>query len=78
MAENTRNHNRGEPMNEPLQEPKTGEDYTCAMCQGTFTAARDSSEALTESEIRSGELAKEDLAIICDDCFRKMMEKKRA
>lgn len=52
---------------------KKGDEYRCGCCGGTFAAERDDDEALTECEIREGELPPDELEVVCDDCFRKVM-----
>lgn len=51
-------------------ERKTGEEYVCAVCRGSFVKEIPDSEAIAEME--SFGTAKEDCGIICDDCWKKM------
>lgn len=44
--------------------------FTCAMCGGTFDMGRDDEEAKAESKKRFGlEVSAETHDVICDDCF---------
>ena len=50
------------------------DEFTCAMCNETFTKARSDEEALAETaEIFGAESLNEPLDVVCDDCWRQMM-----
>lgn len=52
-----------------------GDEFTCEMCRGQFTANRDHREAMVEAEILYGhELAPADAGIICDDCYKQFLD----
>lgn len=48
--------------------------YICEHCKGTFKRIRPDSEALEESKEIWGELKKEDLSVICDECYNDFMK----
>lgn len=52
--------------------PSSPEQYTCAQCGGTFDKVWSEEEAMSESVELWGEMDAEDLAVVCDDCFRIM------
>ncbi len=45
-------------------------EFQCYMCKGWFTKTRPESEALAEKERLWGDIPLEELAVICDDCFK--------
>jgi len=47
--------------------------YTCAACDGVFSFDWTEEEALAEKEKNWGDMPIEDMAIVCDDCYREMM-----
>lgn len=47
-------------------------EYTCSGCHKTFTTAWSDEEAMQESKEVWGEYSKEDLAVVCDDCYNKV------
>jgi len=48
--------------------------YTCAGCGGTFTKEWSDEEAFQESLDKFGaDLFKEPIAVVCDDCYKKLM-----
>lgn len=49
-----------------------GSTFTCAKCAGIFEATRSDEEALAESHQIFGEMAREDLAIVCESCWREL------
>jgi hypothetical protein len=57
-----------------------GESYICDCCGGTFVKTRSDEEALAEARSEwkpggEGDVSNpEDNAVICDDCFRELME----
>lgn len=54
-----------------LVEHEIGHDtFTCASCGGTFDKVWSDEEAISESVELWGEMDAEDLAVICDGCFR--------
>lgn len=54
--------------------PRFG-DFTCAECGGTFPKARSDDEAMAEYETRDvlTPLEGDDLAVVCDDCFKSLV-----
>lgn len=50
---------------------KKGDEYICYVCKGTFERSRDDVEAEKAARVR-GETA-DDLVLVCDDCFKKVM-----
>lgn len=60
-------------MTEVLQ---PGDEYTCAECGGVFEAVRPHGEAIAEAEEIFGDVIKtEETSIVCDDCWKAIMEK---
>lgn len=59
--------------------PRTSKDphdrtYTCDLCGGTFTAARDDEDAQREALEMFGKRGDHpDMAIVCHDCYLKIM-----
>ena len=49
-----------------------GDKYKCEMCGDTFTSAWSDEEATEEAE-EQGFLDGQELAIVCDNCFKKTM-----
>ena len=47
--------------------------YTCASCGETFEKGWSDEEALEESAEQWGDLPHDALAVVCDDCYQKMM-----
>ncbi len=50
--------------------------YTCAICGGIFEKARTDEEALEESRQIFGDIPKEEMEIVCDDCYEKIKPEK--
>jgi DNA-directed RNA polymerase subunit RPC12/RpoP len=48
------------------------EDYKCSVCGGTFEKMRSDDEALQETKELFGDFPMEELAIVCDVCFKAM------
>lgn len=48
--------------------------FACSACGGTFPKARSDEEALVESQAVFGDHAPADLAVVCDDCYREIMD----
>lgn len=44
-------------------------EYTCAHCKNVYKKGWSDEEAIEEQESIFGKVSKEDLAIVCDDCF---------
>lgn len=44
--------------------------YTCAKCGVVFESDRPDEEALGEALLKFGYYPKEDMALICDDCYK--------
>ncbi len=44
--------------------------YTCACCGETFEKGRDDAEALAETKAIFGNLRPEEMAIVCEDCYK--------
>jgi hypothetical protein len=49
--------------------------YTCAACEGVFDYGWTEEEALAEKEENFGDMPTEEMAVVCDDCYRKMFGK---
>jgi hypothetical protein len=47
--------------------------FTCSLCAETYEKARSDDEAMEESQEIFGEYGAEDLAAVCDPCWREMM-----
>ena len=47
--------------------------YTCAACGAAFEKSRPDEEALAEAHELFGDMPKEELAVVCNDCWRKLM-----
>ena len=47
--------------------------YQCAACDGVFGKCRSDEEAAAERDENFPDLEPEDEAVVCDDCYRKMM-----
>jgi DNA-directed RNA polymerase subunit RPC12/RpoP len=47
--------------------------YTCAACSGVFDKGWSDEEALAEKEENWGDMSMDDMEVVCDDCYRKMM-----
>ena len=48
-------------------------EYTCDDCSETFEKTRTDEEALKELEDNFGVIPKDQRAIVCDDCYNKIM-----
>ena len=49
------------------------DEFTCTRCKQTFNKERPDEEAMAESQqIWDAQWGREDLAVICDDCFKGM------
>jgi len=46
--------------------------YTCAMCHQTYDKAWSDDEAMQETTSYWPNIAAEDCAVVCDDCFKKI------
>ena len=51
-----------------------GETYTCSICKGVFEKGWSDEEALKETEEIFGDVPIEECDIVCDDCFKEIME----
>lgn len=51
---------------------KPSQTYTCAECGGTFAKVRDDGEAMAEATAAHPDVKPENMAVVCDDCYRKM------
>jgi len=49
------------------------DEYTCAMCGGTFEKAWSDDEARAEFAEEFPEASGDDAEVVCDDCYRQMM-----
>jgi hypothetical protein len=49
------------------------DEYTCAACGGVFGKGWSDEEAAAESVELFGEWPAEQMAVVCDDCFNKMV-----
>ena len=52
-----------------MDDPKT---FQCALCGGMFEKGKSDEEAMRESEEHFGKVPKEELAIVCDDCWNRV------
>lgn len=49
-------------------------EYKCAQCGNVYETGQTEEEAITEMKANFGEHAKkEDMAVICDDCYNDLM-----
>lgn len=48
--------------------------YTCGNCGGTFEKAWSDDESDAEARQMFGEIPAEEKAVVCDDCYRAMMQ----
>lgn len=55
---------------QPTTDPQR--QFTCGMGHGTFDAEWTEEEAMAESRLHFGEQPKEELAVVCDDCWMKI------
>jgi uncharacterized protein with PIN domain len=44
--------------------------YTCAMCKETFEKGVSDEEAIAEMESHFGKVPIEELAVVCNDCYK--------
>ena len=51
------------------------ETYTCSRCKETFTKITPEEEARAECRGIFGDIPKEEMAIVCHDCWTYMMER---
>ena len=47
--------------------------YTCSLCGEVFEKGWTDEEAMEESSKQWGDQPPEELEVVCDDCYRKMM-----
>lgn len=52
----------------------TVETYTCAQCHNTYNKVQTEEAALLEAQTVFGHIDKDDLAIVCDDCYEEFMK----
>lgn len=52
-----------------------GRPYRCERCGGTFMSDRDEVEATEEFRRLFGDVPKEAICFVCDDCWREMNRK---
>lgn len=52
----------------------SGGAFTCARCGGRFVAARSDDDAKREAHETFGDDARGPLEVVCDDCYRVLME----
>lgn len=45
--------------------------YTCTACGETYDKGRSDEDAMMESKTLWGDLPKDELVVICDDCFER-------
>lgn len=48
-------------------------EYQCAVCHGVFERALSDEEALAELQSNFGGFPKDECALVCDDCYNKIM-----
>ncbi len=51
-----------------------GEEFTCDCCHQSFTKRIEEAEAIAEFESIFKEPLPEDTAIVCDECWRQIMQ----
>lgn len=49
------------------------ETYFCSACGGEFEKMQSDADAIQESEFYFGPTPREQLTVVCDDCFRWLM-----
>lgn len=49
--------------------------FICEQCGGVFDKEVTDEEAMKESKEIFGDIPQNQLAIVCDDCFKKVMER---
>lgn len=54
----------------------TDNTYTCARCRKTYEYGRPDGEALAEKDALWPDVPLDECDIICDDCFRTLMQKR--
>jgi hypothetical protein len=50
-----------------------GDLFKCELCQGVFEASWDEKDAEEEMKEKFGYADKEDSAIVCEDCYQKLL-----
>ncbi len=51
-------------------------EHVCAICRIRFASAWTDEEAKEELNKKFGETSLEDCEVVCDECYKKLMEKK--
>lgn len=51
--------------------PKCNKEFTCEKCGGTFEKNAPDDKCREEADINFGKDTMDEMAIVCDDCFRK-------
>lgn len=46
--------------------------FKCSLCKKTFRSVRDDTDALAEFDMNFPGESHQDLAVVCDDCYKKM------
>jgi DNA-directed RNA polymerase subunit RPC12/RpoP len=54
-----------------------GKGYVCAMCGGRFETTWSDEEALAEMRENFSDIPVSETEIVCDDCYLKVMSKRR-
>lgn len=49
-------------------------NYECECCHEVFRRITPEAEAMAESKEIFGNVPKDELALVCDDCFKKLMK----
>ncbi len=49
------------------------EEFTCSLCHKTYEKERSDEEAMEEAIDHFGEESMKDAAVVCDDCFKLIM-----
>lgn len=47
--------------------------FTCAQCHETFARSWTDAEAMMECKAIFGDVPREDLVMVCDDCYQQLM-----
>lgn len=59
-------------MTQPEKETIAASDFRCDNCKEVFVKGRSDEEAQAELEDRHPGVTREDCAVVCEDCWRKM------
>jgi hypothetical protein len=54
---------------------KEGDKYQCSDCKKTYQTTWTDEEALAEAAMIFGDVPKEKLTVVCDECYRKSISR---